>query len=264
LEACLRSLEGLPAVVVDNASADGSADLVAASFPKARLVRNGENRGFGAAVNQALAKVETPFVLLLNSDAELRPGALRTLASRLEAEPALAAVGPKVLGPEGPEVSFGGFPGLLEDFRQRGLVRGASDTARARVARLTEAPFEPAWVSGACLLARVEALREVGGFDEGFFLYCEDVDLCLRLASRGHRVAFDPRAEVAHRRGASGPAFPSARLEYHRSHLRLYQKHLGLPSVLALRGLLLARGLAASLRGDPAGRPLLKVALSRG
>ena len=263
LRECLLSLSGLGAIVVDNASADGSPDLVQEQFPGVRLVRNAENRGFGAACNQGLALVETPYVLLLNSDAELRPGALSTLLGSLEADPGVAAVGPRILGAAGPELSVGAGPGLLADLRQRGLVRHAeAGTAPGVISDLTRTRSEPVWVSAACLLARTEALLSVGGFDESFFLYCEDVDLCLRIRDQGYRVLFEPLAEVAHRRGGSTAAFPKARIEYHRSHLRLYRKHLSLPSVLALRGWLLFRGLLSALSGNPTlGRELEKVAL---
>jgi GT2 family glycosyltransferase len=236
LARCLASLDGLELIVVDNGSIDGSADLVRRDFPRATVIANQDNVGFGRACNQALAVAGTPLVLLINSDATLRPGALASLEGVLLARPGLAVVGPRILGPAGPEPSFGPPPGLLADLRHRSLVRGATVPA-------PDPGQDPAWVSAACLLGRREALLSVGGFDESFFLYYEDVDLCLRLRQAGFGVAFDPGALVEHRRGTSAALFPGARLEAHRSHLRLYRKHLGLVSVAVLRASYTVRGL---------------------
>jgi GT2 family glycosyltransferase len=245
LRRCLASLRahaGLPGqvVVVDNASTDGSADMVTAEFPEARLLRNRENLGFSRANNQGLREATAAYALLLNSDAELMAGALPALAARLDAQPRLAAVGPRTLNPDGTvQVSFG--PALTpgNEWRQRRLVRGVKNRdpsalteAAARAAR----EQEPEWLSGACLLVRKEALDSVGGFDEGFFLYEEDVDLCLRLRRAGWRLLFTPAAEVVHHLGRSTQADPGrARLEYHRSHLRFYRKHNGPALTAALR-----------------------------
>jgi N-acetylglucosaminyl-diphospho-decaprenol L-rhamnosyltransferase len=272
---CLQSLRDharLPfeTIVVDNASSDGSAEAVRATFPEVRLLENDHNRGFAAAVNRGLGKTEAPFVLLLNSDAQLRPGALGALLGFLLAHPEAAAVGPRVVGPGGAEVSFGPFPTLLSEWRQRRLVRGAqgrSARVTSEVEALTRRDAAPGWVSAACLLARKEALDRSGGLDEGFFLYHEDVDLCLRLRKAGWTLAFHPAAEVFHLRGKSMDRVPArARLEYHRSHLRLYRKHSGAVSILLLRLLLAARGglgaLSGSTPGERAeGRTLLRLGL---
>jgi GT2 family glycosyltransferase len=154
------------------------------------------------------------------------------LVSRLDARPRLGVVGPRTLSPDGSvQVSFGPALTPLAEWRQRRLVRGVK---RGDPAALKEAAAragveqEPEWLSGSCLLARKEALDAVGGFDEGFFLYEEDVDLCLRLRRAGWGVLFTPAAEVVHHLGRSMEADPArARLEYHRSHLRFYRKHNG-------------------------------------
>jgi len=260
-EQLLRTLEsvrrhaGLPCetVVVDNASADGSADAVAARFPEARLVRNAENVGFSRANNQALRGAAAPYALFLNSDAELAPGALPTLAGRLEAQAGLGAVGPRTVGADGSiEVSFGPALRPLAEWRQRRLVRGVQrrDPAALREAEArAAAEHEPDWVSGACLLVRREAFDSVGGFDEGFFLYEEDVDLCVRLRRAGWGILFTPEAQVVHHRGRSVETDPSrARLEYDRSHLRYYRKHNGPLLTAALRLYMGAAGLSGWLK----------------
>jgi len=240
--ASLRAHSGIPCrvVVVDNASTDGSADLVEKEFPEARLIRNRENVGFSRANNQALREAAGAYALILNSDAELTPGALPALVARLDARPRLGAAGPRTLSPDGTvQVSFGPALMPLAEWRQRRLVRGvkARDPAALKEAQARAGvEHEPHWLSGSCLLARKEALDAVGGFDEGFFLYEEDVDLCLRLRRAGWGVLFTPAAEVVHHLGRSMEADPArARLEYHRSHLRFYRKHNGPVLAAALR-----------------------------
>jgi N-acetylglucosaminyl-diphospho-decaprenol L-rhamnosyltransferase len=246
LHRCLASLRAhsgipCPVVVVDNASTDGSADLVEKEFPETRVIRNRENVGFSRANNQGLREAAGAYALILNSDAELTPGALPALVARLDARPRWGAVGPRTLSPDGTvQVSFGPALTPLAEWRQRRLVRGVKrrDPAALKKAEARAGvEHEPDWLSGSCLLARKEALDAVGGFDEGFFLYEEDVDLCLRLRRAGWGVLFTPAAEVVHHLGRSMETDPArARLEYHRSHVRFYRKHNGPVLAVALRG----------------------------
>ncbi|PYQ20538.1 MAG: glycosyltransferase family 2 protein [Acidobacteria bacterium] len=242
---CLDSLRrhaGLPCqvIVVDNASADGSAEAVASAFPEVRLIGNAENAGFSRANNQGLREAKAAYVLFLNSDAELTAGALPALAATLDARPRLGAVGPRLQSADGTvEVSFGPPLTPIAEWRQRRLVRGVKrrrTTAMRRIEAEAAVEREPAWLSAACLLARREALDAVGGFDEGFFLYEEDVDLCIRLRQAGWGVLFTPSARVIHHLGRSMQSDrPRARLEYQRSHLRYYGKHNGPALTAALR-----------------------------
>jgi hypothetical protein len=263
--ASVRAHAGLPVetIVVDNASADGSADAVRAAFPEALVVANPDNVGFARACNQGWRAARAPFVLFLNPDAELLPGALPALIALLQARTDVGAAGPRTRSADGSiQVSTGPDLGLLAEWRQRRLVLGVSRRDARRLAE-AEALYarerEPGWVSGACLAARRVALEAVSGFDEGFFLYEEDADLCLRLRKAGWRVAFTPDAEIRHQLGRSMSRSPArARLEYHRSHLRYYVKHKGLASRAALRLLFAGRGLVGWVRGaltsDGAGR----------
>jgi GT2 family glycosyltransferase len=241
---CLASLEPvrLPheTIVVDNASADGSPDAVAARFPAARVVRNAENAGFGRASNQGIALARAPYVLLVNSDAEVRPGAVEAMAALLDERPRVGAVGPRTLSADGAvEVSFGPPLTPLGEWRQRRLVRGVRARDRralAEAAALASVERTPAWLSAACLMARRDALAEIGGFDEEFFLYEEDVDLCRRLAQTGWTLLFTPAAEVVHHLGRSMEQAPErAGLEYERSHLLYYRKHNGTLATALLR-----------------------------
>jgi GT2 family glycosyltransferase len=254
---CVRSVvAGVAApveiVVADNASSDGSAEALQQDFPTVRVLPMGGNLGFAAANNRALDATSAPLVLLINSDAELRPGAFEALAAVLDAHPDVAAVGPRTLNADGSvQPSWGRDLTLWNEWRQRRLQRRlARDDARthARLEALARQPREPDWLSGSCLLARRDALAAVGRFDEGYFLYEEDADLCLRLRRAGWRLRFCPEAEVVHHGGASVPtARGRAQLEYHRSHLRYYALHRNRLQRGALRAWLLLRGLTGWL-----------------
>jgi N-acetylglucosaminyl-diphospho-decaprenol L-rhamnosyltransferase len=253
LAACLRSLADsggpdLETIVVDNASTDGSADRVARDFPAVRLLRNEHNVGFGAACNRGAAVATAPCLLFLNSDAQVTAGAVDALARVLDTQPEVAIVGPRTLNEDGTaQVSFGSALTPLAEWRQRRLVRGVArrdpDALRIAHARSLVAS-EPDWVSGSCLMIRRRAFDAASGFDEGFFLYEEDVDLCVRVRAQGGRVRFEPAATVVHRLGTSMARMPDrARAEYDRSHLRYYRKHNGALATLMLRLLIAVRSL---------------------
>jgi N-acetylglucosaminyl-diphospho-decaprenol L-rhamnosyltransferase len=229
--ACLSSIAAAPprglnaVVVVDNASTDGSAQAIAEACPTVRIVPLEANVGFGAANNVALRQSTADLVLLLNSDTSVPAGAIDALVDRLSATGAVA-IGPRLVDADGrPEVSFGS---MLTPFREaiqlvRGrLARSRATWARARLERLLAAERDVDWVSGACLLVGRDAARVAGFFDERFFLYEEDVDLCASLRQRGGRVVFTPLVTVIHRRGRSGAPRSG---HYDRSHVQFYEKH---------------------------------------
>jgi GT2 family glycosyltransferase len=259
LEDALRALredaaEPVELVVVDNASTDGSARAVRDLHPEARLIANAENVGFGRACNQGWRASSAPLVVFLNPDAEVAPGALAALANLLETRPEVGAAGPRTRSADGTiQVSTGPDLGWIAEVRQRRLVRAVARRDPAALARAEArhaVEHEPDWVSGSCLVVRRAALEAVRGFDERFFLYEEDADLCRRLRLAGWRVVFTPGAEVRHHLGRSMSRAPQrARLEYHRSHLRYYAKHNGALSCAALRALLAARAAGGFARG---------------
>jgi len=257
----LRTLEALRAhatvpletIVVDNASTDGTAEAVRARLPDVHLIANTANLGFSRANNLGLRAARGELVLVVNSDCEVRPGAVAALVAVLEARPDVAIVGPRTVGTDGAlQVSFGPSLTPLAEWRQGRLVRGvkAGDAdALRRAAALAAEEREPDWVSASCFLARKSALDAVGGFDESFFLYEEDVDLCLRVRREGGRVLYTPRAEVVHHLGRSMERAPErARLEYHRSHLRFYGKHNSVAERIALRAWMAGRAAWGWLR----------------
>lgn len=236
----------LEAIVVDNASSDGSADAVRANFPGVQVIANTTNLGFSKANNLGLRAARGEYALLLNSDCEVRAGALAALSTVLDTRPDVGLAGPRHVGTDlRAQISFGPALTPLAEWRQSRLVRGVeaghADALRLAAA-LSQHEREPDWLSASCLLARRAALEAVGGFDESFFLYEEDVDLCLRIRQAGWRIVFTPAAEVVHHLGRSMAKAPGlARLEYHRSHLRLYAKHNPLAQRLALRAWLAGR-----------------------
>jgi hypothetical protein len=225
------------AAVVDNASSDGSEAIAGEFTPQVRLVRNPVNLGFGAGVNRGVAATAAPLVLVMNPDCRLEPGAYAALEAELDAHPSCALVGPRVLDPDGSlQGSARGDPDMLTG------VFGRSSVLQRRLPRLTasrrnvvagdavragEPSVEVDWVSGACMLARRAALADVGGFDERYFLYWEDADLCRRLRARGHHVRYVPGATAVHGVGhSSRTAHAAAIRAFHRSAYLYYSTHV--------------------------------------
>jgi GT2 family glycosyltransferase len=265
LLACLESLRGvrlpLEAIVVDNASADGSAEAARRRFPTATVLAETTNLGFARASNRGWRRASGAHVLFLNSDAELRPGALEALVRLLDARPDVGIVGPRTRNSDGTLQVACGLPLTpFGEWRQGRLVEGVrrrDPRALAELEARCAREHEPAWVSGACLVARRETLIALGGFDERFFLYEEDVDLCRRAWRAGFRVVHTPEAEVVHHQGRSmaRAAASHVRYEYDRSHLLYYAKHNGAVVTALLRLHLLGRASALWLgilgSGDP-------------
>lgn len=226
--------------VVDNGSTDRSCDVVADSFPQVRILANRENCGFGAANNKAIARCTGRYVLLLNSDAFLRPGAVERLVRYLDEHPRAAVVGPKLLNAAGTlQPSCYRFPtparAWVENLWLSGLVPADSRYGDHRLwnhdrERLVD------WVVGACLLVRHEAVEEVGGFDEQFFMYSEETDWQKRMSKAGWEIGFTPRAEVTHLGGGSGTT-EQARVseDFFRSLDRYVMKHHGFLGLSSFR-----------------------------
>ncbi|HEX5761380.1 MAG TPA: glycosyltransferase family 2 protein [Thermoanaerobaculia bacterium] len=211
LRACLESVRAElgggsgELVVVDNASTDGSAGMVREEFPEARLLANDGNPGFGAAANQGLAACRSPYAMLLNGDTWLRPGALAALARYLDENPRAGIVGPRLLNPDG-TLQPSCYP-FLTPFNFLALNSGLMYVVRfLRRFRPTYrgVPSRAGhWVKGAALAIRREAFAAVAGFDEGYFMYAEELDLCWRALAAGWEVHYTPVASVVHVEGAS-------------------------------------------------------------
>jgi GT2 family glycosyltransferase len=235
LERCLAALHDAPPiasheiVVVDNRSADGSAEA-ARRWPAVRVVESGANLGFAAGNNLGIRASTGAHLLLLNSDTVAPPGAIDRLLQELLRHPDAAVAGPRLVDGEGrAELSFGAMISPLAELRQKRLVLGHARRdpgASERVEAMTRQEHWPDWVSGACLLVRRSDAEAVGLLDERYFMYGEDVDFCAAIRARGRRVLFTPAAEVVHLRGRSAAAAPAqTRAAYRRSQLAFYEKH---------------------------------------
>ena len=263
LEQALDSVAGHETVVVDHGSTDGTLDAVRAR-PGVRLVEQ-PNRGLGAGWNRGIAETGGRYVLILNADAWLLPGALDALAAHADAHPRAAVVGPRLRNPDGTlQRSVRGFPTLWRLATEYLFLRKLAPRSRAFNAFYAggfdhDEPREADFLMGAVLLVRREAIDAVGGLDESFFLFSEETDWCYRFRRAGWSVLFTPEAEAVHVGGAShgGRFFRQQVL----GHVRFLHKHRGeryaerarrlLVLALRLRGLLF-RGERGRMYADAA------------
>lgn len=217
-------------LVVDNASADGSAEMVHNRFPGVHLIQNKANAGFARANNQAIPAARGRYIVLLNSDTEVHPGAFKTLIAFMDAQTKAGAVGPRLLNTDGslqpscqPMLTPGReFWRLL--FLERLLPRASYPLSRWG----DQEPRQVDVIKGACLLLRRAALDQVGLLDESYFMYTEEVDLCYRLSRAGWQCWWVPRAVVTHHgEGSSRQIAQRMYLQLYRSKIQFYRKYGG-------------------------------------
>lgn len=255
LESCRRYAPGAAVVVVDNASGEGSAEMVRADFPEARLIARGNNAGFARAANEGARFATGPYIFFLNPDAFLHEGCLERLVGFLAERPVAAVVAPRIVDPQGRlESTLRDEPGafnLLHEhlpFLRGGTARFGPHDRRRRAD----------WIVGAALLVRRDAFEHVGGFDESIELYYEDADLCLRFGDAGYEVWYEPAATVTHVGAASALAAFGSRgeiyLRYLAARSRLVRQRRGPLGYgayrVALACWLVLKGAAATLAGD--------------
>jgi N-acetylglucosaminyl-diphospho-decaprenol L-rhamnosyltransferase len=220
--------------VVDNASTDESAALVGAEFPEIRLIANTSNVGFTRANNQALRLARGRHLLLLNPDAELRPGALAALVAYLDANLDVGVVGPRLYYPDGKiQSSRRRFPTLATGFVESTILQRWFPRL-ALLCRFycddlpTDRVCDVDWVVGACMLVRGDVAARVGLLDERFFMYSEELDWCRRIRTAGWRVAYTPDAEVVHHESRSAEQNLSRRdILFNESKVKYFAKHFG-------------------------------------
>jgi N-acetylglucosaminyl-diphospho-decaprenol L-rhamnosyltransferase len=277
LPACVASLRraGIEQiVVVDNASRDGSLVNLAMNDRDVGVLPTGANLGYGTAANRGVARLATEFVLVCNPDLELDERAPTELVAALRDEPDLGICGPQILQLDGAIYPSGrAFPSFVDAAGHALFGMFAPQNRFSRRYRLAaldrSGAVEVDWVSGACMAVRSVAFSSVGGFDEAYFMYVEDLDLCWRVKRAGWRVRYVPTAEVTHTGGVSAARHPYRMLAAHhrstwrfarvttRGHARLLLPAVGL--LLAARlGVALARESAREGAARRAGQRVLK------
>ncbi len=235
---CLNSIVGksykhtIQVILADNASEDGSREMVQSEFPTVTLVAHPTNLGFCAGNNRAIPATNGRYVLFLNSDTVVVDDALDRMISFMDDNPDIAILGPKLLNLDGSlQYSCRRFPDLGAGFfRNTPLGRLFPKNRFTQDYLMSDwdhaSTLDVDWVSGAALMIRRDMLEKTGGFDEEFYMYCEDVDICYRAHQMGSRVTYFPEAVIYHIIGRSTTKVP-ARMTYafHRSMYRFYLKH---------------------------------------
>ncbi|MEA2572735.1 MAG: hypothetical protein QOH93_33 [Chloroflexia bacterium] len=242
LAACLRSLpeaaaswwERTEVLVVDNASTDGSAEMVRRDFPNVRLIALSRNLGFSSGNNAGIKVAQGKYVLLLNPDTVALPGSIATLADYMESHETSGIVGPRLLNPDGTlQPSRRRFStlltGLVESTPLQRWLGNLPGIRRFYMQDTPEAQTQQVdWVSGAALLCRREALEQAGLFDPGYFMFSEEVDLCKRVKGAGWEIAYVPQAEIVHYGGQSTDQAVAARhVNFNTSKVRYFRLHEG-------------------------------------
>lgn len=226
LEAVYTSINSLAmeVIVVDNASTDGSPEMVARRFPQARSICNEINLGFARASNQGIQTSHGRYVLLLNSDAFLAPGAAQIMVNFLDQHPNVGIAGAYLSFPDGsPQPCFGPLPTLSSELAS---LLGLDKLLSARRPERKESVLTGA-VSGACLMARRAMLDEIGLLDDSFFMFSEEVDLCTRAKKAGWQVVHLPGARALHVGGGSTGQTPERTMMLYQGKLHYFSLHLG-------------------------------------
>ena len=253
--ACLKTLLGrehgldLEVIVVDNASKDGSVEMVAGEFPEALLVCNSENNGYAGGNNQGMARARAPYVLLLNSDTEVNGDAFSRLLSFLRDHPDHGAVAPRLSNPDGSvQRACMTFPNLMVGL----LYDSMWDRWRKRCAPVRryfmedfdhEHSRDVDQPPGAAFLVRREVIEQVGDFDENLWLFFNDVDLCKRITRAGWKIHYLAETEILHHGGSSTKKFPDFVRTWNLNRVRYYRKHHGLLGAWVIKASVTLRAL---------------------
>lgn len=220
--------------VVDNASTDDTIEMLGREFPSVRVIANAENVGFTRANNQALAVAQGRYLFLLNPDTELRPGALAALMSYMQANPHAGILGPKLYFGDGSlQSSRRRFPTLATAFvestrLQQWFPRNRVLTRYYMLDTSDDSTQPVDWINGSAMFVRRAVYDMVGGFDERFFMYSEELDWCYRAKQAGWQVVYVPSAQVTHYEGKSSEQVAAHRdIYFHSSKVRFFEKYRG-------------------------------------
>jgi N-acetylglucosaminyl-diphospho-decaprenol L-rhamnosyltransferase len=242
-----QSIPGSEVFVVDNASSDGSVDMLRAEFPDVLVIENEDNAGFTRANNQAIRRSTGRYVLLLNPDTEVEAGALWTMLAYMDANPQVGVVGPQLQFADGSvQSSRRRFPDLKTLFVESTILqRFSASSAIVRRYFMLDQPHdmtqEVDWVVGACLMVRRQVVEQVGLLDERFFMYSEETDWCLRIKKTGWCIVYLPLAHVIHHEARSSDQVVAAKhIHFQSSKVQYTRKHFGPAQAEALRLFLLA------------------------
>jgi len=252
LQTC--ALANLQVIVVDNASTDSSVEMVQAEFPHVHVIANTKNRGFPAANNQGLAVARGRYVLLLNPDTEIVGDALAAMIAFADAHPDVGMIGPQLLNADGSvQSSRRRFPTLATGFLESTWLERYAPRRLLERYEFLDQPDDVTqdvdWLYGAALMARREAIEQVGPMDEGFFMYSEELDWCRRFRESstgssgrcGWRVVYLPAAQIVHHEGKSSEQVVAARhIHFQTSKARYFRKYHGRVVGEALRLFLLS------------------------
>jgi GT2 family glycosyltransferase len=250
---CLASIWANPpdcsfeVLVFDNASKDGTAEAVAAEYPQVRLQSSPENLGFARANNRAASLAQGQFWLLLNPDTIVHPGALDALVNYLTGQPQVAGVGPRLVNPDGSlQPSIERLPSLFREWwRLSHLDRLYPVSQYAQAVLTSQAPQQVEVLNGACLLLRAEVVRPLGLFDEDYFVYSEEIDLCDRLGEAGWALHWLPEAVVTHAVGRSTSQVADHMfLELYRNKIKFFRKRRSAMAGAVYKFILLQASLA--------------------
>ncbi len=233
--------------VVDNASTDGTVDMLRSDFPDVHVIENSDNVGFGRGNNKALAQAQGRYLFLLNPDTKLCPGALHALVDYMDAHPQVGLVGPRLFYGDGSsQSSRRRFPTLATAFfestkLQQWFPRHRILTHYYMLDTPDNAEQEVDWVNGSALFVRRRVYEQVGGFDEAFFMYSEELDWCYRVQRAGWRIVYLPLAQVIHYEGKSSEQVVAQRdIHFHSSKIRFFRKYRGRRAAALLRAFLLS------------------------
>jgi len=236
---------GVEIIVVDNASGDGSVEMVRTEFPGVHLIANVDNRGFPAANNQGIAIAGGRYILILNPDTEVVGETLATMLAFADAHPDVGVVGPQLLNPDGSvQSSRRRFPALLIAFFESTWLQPCAPRRLLERYYVLDRPDDVVqdvdWVTGAALMARREAVEQVGPLDEEFFMYSEELDWCRRFREVGWRVVYLPAAQIVHHEGKSSEqVVPARHIHFQTSKVHYFYKYQGPLIAEALRLFLL-------------------------
>ncbi|MDI6803210.1 MAG: glycosyltransferase family 2 protein [Bacteroidota bacterium] len=226
-------------ILVDNNSTETGTKELSEDFPQIKMLKLTRNYGFGFANNRGTEIATGEYLFFLNNDASFIENTPKILSIFLNDNKNVGAVGPKLIYPDNRfQLSFGWAPSIINEWRTRRLQKGLSHSYE-KYSRIIKARYnkiaEVDWVSGAALMVRRSIFEEVKGFDEKYFMYFEDSDICKRIKNLGYKICYFPGTTVVHQANATVKAIETINFEYRKSQLYYYKKHLSLISRMLLQ-----------------------------